>query len=156
MVKRDTLGTLRFNENLKSGQEYNFISRYLCTNTQGVFIDNVLSKRRVHANSIQGKVSKNKKEDTSTHYKSTLQNKYYLLKDIIEIGDLRSKRYLVNGLMALSYMLIQAKEDVPFYREIVHLTSKIKGNVKAFYFNLGCKLTKTINKGYWFYKKAKA
>lgn len=54
--KRKMLEGSIFNEHLKSGQEFNFFISVLYKNRsyKGIFVDEILSLRRVHDNSIQG------------------------------------------------------------------------------------------------------
>jgi glycosyltransferase involved in cell wall biosynthesis len=81
MVTRESIAELRFNEVLKSGQEYNFYSRYLLNKPKGKFMHECVAKRRIHANSIQQKLLidpvKRKKE--------------LLFNEIVLLNDLRNK-----------------------------------------------------------------
>ncbi|MDA9127602.1 glycosyltransferase [Flavobacteriaceae bacterium] len=58
-VKRSVISSIRFNENLNSGQEYNFNCKLTVINTNGKFLNRVTSSRRIHNNSIQGTLNKN-------------------------------------------------------------------------------------------------
>lgn len=62
MTKRSACEALRFNENLKSGQEYNFFIGYLANNSnaKGQFINEALCQRRLHDKSIQSVQRQNK------------------------------------------------------------------------------------------------
>src|SRR5690606_20939806 len=61
LIKRNEVKLL-FDEDLRSGQEYNFFSRLLFITNHGCFIDKCLTKRRVHVNSIQQQLKINNKE----------------------------------------------------------------------------------------------
>ncbi|WP_339916368.1 glycosyltransferase family 2 protein [Yeosuana marina] len=78
MVTRQSVGDLRFNEKLQSGQEYNFYSRYLLNKPKGKFIFECLSKRRIHNTSIQQELQK----DQIKQKKELLFNEIVLLNDI--------------------------------------------------------------------------
>jgi glycosyltransferase involved in cell wall biosynthesis len=80
MVTRQSVGDLRYNEGLKSGQEYNFYSRYLLNKPEGKFIYECLAKRRIHNNSIQQQLEK----DEIKKKKELLFNEIVLLNDIRE------------------------------------------------------------------------
>ena len=60
LCKKESIKDLKFNEELKSGQEYNFFSRYLIKTINGKHLDKVLAKRRVHESSIQEHQKNNK------------------------------------------------------------------------------------------------
>jgi glycosyltransferase involved in cell wall biosynthesis len=154
MATKASIASLGFNELLKSGQEYNFISRYLCTTTNGTFIHKVLSKRRVHPESIQFGVTQTMNQDQTKYLQRTIENKYYLLEDLKTIGDKASKVYLVNSIINFSYLLTQGKGKVPFYSEIIPTIKKVKGYKQAFYYRLAIFLTKNFGKGYRYFKKA--
>ena len=156
MAKRSSIGSLRFNENLKSGQEYNYISRYLSGTVNGKFIGQVLSKRRVHAGSIQAGVTKSIAQDQSTYIANTIENKFYLLKDLDAIGDKKSKLYLVNSMMSLGYSLAEKKEKIPFYTEILTEISLVKGSKKSAYFQMAVSAVTYVGKGYRLLKKAQS
>lgn len=52
MVKRQLVQDIAFNEKLRAGQEYNFICKLLLKTNSIVFIDEYLTKRREHDDSI--------------------------------------------------------------------------------------------------------
>lgn len=62
MTKRSTCEMLRFNESLKSGQEYNFFIGYLANNpnAKGQFLNEAMCHRRLHDNTIQSVQRQNK------------------------------------------------------------------------------------------------
>ncbi|WP_415375380.1 glycosyltransferase family 2 protein [Patiriisocius sp. Uisw_017] len=154
MATKASIASLGFNELLKSGQEYNFISRYLCTTTKGAFITKILSKRRVHAESIQSNVSKMMAIDQDAYHKRTVENKFLLLEDITTIGDDKSKLYLVNSIISFSYRLAQKKQDIPFFNEIVKHIKIVKSPKSARYYYAAVKGVRYTGKGYQLYKKA--
>ena len=154
MATRESISNLRFNEFLKSGQEYNFISRYLCTTTNGRFFDTVLSKRRVHSESIQSEINVLKDTNELDYNKQILINKYYLLQDIMTIGDDRSKNYLIEGIMKTGYFLVQIKDGIPFYDRIIPMLKQIKGTRKTKYYKLALFSLRNFGKGYRILKKA--
>ena len=57
IIKVSIAKQLRFNEILRSGQEYNYFSKLICLTEKGVFRDEVLSLRRYHESSIRNTVA---------------------------------------------------------------------------------------------------
>lgn len=154
MATRTSIGALRFNEALKSGQEYNFISRYLFSTTQGTFIHEVLSKRRVHPGSIQSSMNRKMEKDLIAYHQRTVENKVLLLKDIQAIGDDKSKEYLVHSIMNFSYQLALKKQSIPFFSEILKAIKTIKGPRNKRLFFIAMKTLKYSGKGYKLFKKS--
>jgi glycosyltransferase involved in cell wall biosynthesis len=155
MVKKATIN-IRFNEQLKSGQEYNFISRYLFYTTNGVFVNKTLAYRRVHSASIQSKVTKSEQSDMLNYLKQTVDNKFILLKDIISIGDASSKNYLINSLIWFSYRLVQEHRKLHLNSRISVLIFKLKGIKYFIQYVIAIFLSITLGRGYNFMKRAKA
>jgi glycosyltransferase involved in cell wall biosynthesis len=156
MATRASIAGLRFNENLKSGQEYNFISRYLCATTSGLIIPDILSKRRVHGGSIQWSVSENQAKHLKRYYNRTIENKLHLLTDIAEIGDTSSKTYLVNSLINFSYLLLTEKGGIPYFKDIFKYTKNIKGAECAIHYAIAIFGLRYFGRGYSLFKKAKS
>src|SRR5690606_19285932 len=61
LLKREVI-KIRFNEQLKSGQEYNFFSRLLFLTDKGKYLKKDVSKRRIHKGSIQVKLSSSRQK----------------------------------------------------------------------------------------------
>lgn len=154
MARKSSIGALKFNIDLTSGQEYNFFARYLCVNTNGKHITKVLSRRRVHPESIQSDVSKMVATNLNEYHKSTVENKFILLEDINTIGDYKSKLYLVSSIISFSYRLAEKKQDIPFFSEILRQIIKVKGINSALYYYVSIKGARYVGKGYRLYKKA--
>ncbi|WP_299116124.1 glycosyltransferase family 2 protein [uncultured Winogradskyella sp.] len=55
MVKRALVNTITYNENLKAGQEYNFICKLLLKTTSMATVDHFLTLRRAHEDSIRSR-----------------------------------------------------------------------------------------------------
>jgi len=156
MATKSSIGALRFNESLKSGQEYNFISRYLSTTVNGNIIEEILSKRRVHEGSIQAGVTRNREQDQLTYIADTLGNKFYLLRDIMDKGARKSEIYLVNSIMSLAYSLAEKKQTIPFYSEILNEITRVKGVKSKIFFQMAVVAVSLVGKGYRFLKKAQS
>lgn len=99
MTTRSSIGDLRFNEKLKSSQEYNFYSRYLIKNTNGSFINKTLSMRRVHSGSIQEKLNDNLLKKKS----KLLENEIIFLNDIEKIASKTILNRSLNRIIRFNY-----------------------------------------------------
>ena len=101
--KRDILNRIDFNEKLNSGQDYNFFAKVLAVTENGVCIDEVITRRRIHSKSIRGKL----KDDYIYNLKENVRLKYHMYMDVMPIvyfpNDLR--KWFLKGFMQLAYQL---------------------------------------------------
>lgn len=67
LIKSDLAKSIRFNENLQSGQEYNYYSKLVHSSCNAKFIDKVVSLRRYHEKSIR----------TQLHTDNKLQESFF-------------------------------------------------------------------------------
>ena len=151
MVTRQSVGELRFNEVLKSGQEYNFYSRYLLEKPKGEFIYECLARRRVHKTSIQQQLLK----DEIKKKKELLFNEMLLLKDIKGKVSRKLIKRSLKRLIRLSYETQKkftfSKVQFTVLKELISF-----GSLKAICCYLIWGMTNFIfGKGYFFIKLSK-
>lgn len=144
IIKAEIAKTIRFNENLKSGQEYNYFCKLVLESVNACFIDKVVSLRRRHNDSIKASIKTSSDLKKSYFYKSWLT---YL--DIKEKANIEDQKYLlikcINSIYAEKRQL--AKDPSLFTLEMFR-TFKMKGIYFAL-FILGLK----FNRAYYFRKK---
>lgn len=123
LIKRSIVKGIRFNEDLKSGQEYNYFAKMLTISNYCCFIDKILTKRRVHKNSIQENQKKNEKIYTLNKFK------VYLLtyKDLKSKIDDISSNHLLNMAMSKAFEIIGDKEKVPYFKLLLKSVYNMKG-----------------------------
>jgi glycosyltransferase involved in cell wall biosynthesis len=63
VLLRKSVVKIKFDERLRSGQEYNFFSRLLFDTNNGFYLKKDLSKRRIHIGSIQQKLYHNRQKE---------------------------------------------------------------------------------------------
>ncbi|MGZ0017459.1 glycosyltransferase family 2 protein [Yeosuana sp. AK3] len=98
LIKKDVAYFIKFDERLASGQEYNFNCKLTAKTINGVFLNKITSKRRIHNESIQGflKINKTKmlldrflvafitwQDLEDMDLKHTLDSRYYLFSSTI-------------------------------------------------------------------------
>lgn len=83
--------TIRFNENLQSGQEYNYFSKLILLSTNAVFIKEIVTLRRYHENSIRGDL----RSDKIMSLQGYLTTYWETYLDIMNIASKAIKRFLV-------------------------------------------------------------
>jgi len=109
LVSRHLIKDIRFNEKLRSGQEYNFFSKLtLSSKSEGTYINKTLSYRRVHANSIQ--------TDQSTSKQDYLLNKYSLFYNTYLESNFfapkKVKLYMLKNSQSFSFRLALSRNRI--------------------------------------------
>lgn len=124
MVKKACVKTIRFDENLLSGQEYNFFIKLLASqDLKGVYLNKVLCSIRRHSNSKQETLRLDSGLGFQRKYKVALQSYY----DVLESLNEDSKMFMIKRLFKLSHGIILNKQIPKFYFEFLHLYFKVGG-----------------------------
>ena len=147
LIKREVV-QIRFNEQLKSGQEYNFFSRLLFLTDRGKYLKKDVSKRRIHKGSIANELEVSKDK-----------NLMYLYNDIILFNDIKTysseklKNRFLKRIIRFSVYNTNKFELPKFRFEILRLLFQL-GSLKAIFFYCIWMLSNLIfGKGYWLVKK---
>ena len=137
--------SIRFNEQLQSGQEYNYFSKLVHQSTDGQFIDEVVTLRRYHENSIRSNLKKQNALD-----EGAFRANWFTYLDLLFVAKPKTLEVLIRRCVALVYKTKQVliKEKVLFVREIFRFY-----NYKGIYFLLMLFGVKLFNKGYFFRNK---
>lgn len=108
---RSSIASLRFNPNIiTDGDEYNFFSRYLIQSEKGVFVNKILTKRRIHNNALSSPTSYNKIQ----FLKKISNIKYQTFLDLKKSDRNDLKRWFLKGYMLNSFFLAQER-IMPLY-----------------------------------------
>jgi glycosyltransferase involved in cell wall biosynthesis len=109
-IKREKIGTIKFDEELVSGQEYNFCIRVMAKNKlSGVFINEQLSKRRIHKDSIQER----QKKDDLQGFKNKYIVAFKTFREVYYDISKSSKVFFINRILKLSFTLLENKR-IPY------------------------------------------
>jgi glycosyltransferase involved in cell wall biosynthesis len=125
--KREILQNITFNERLEAGQEYNFFVRLLNHPIQGVFIDQVLTHRRIHS----GAISVLNKGDDLGYLYILATIKYQTANDLVIYKNTELIRWFLSGYMQYAFKLAFNRKKIPFcfqgYKMICSYYSVFKG-----------------------------
>lgn len=147
LVKREVV-QIRFNEQLKSGQEYNFFSRLLFLTDRGKYLKKDVSKRRIHKGSIANELDVSK--DKNLIY---LYNDLILFNDIKFYSNEKLKNRFLKRIIRFSVHATNKFELPKFRLEILKLLFQL-GSLKTMFFYCIWILSNLIfGKGYWLMKK---
>ena len=152
MLKREVAEQISWNERMRSWQDYNYFCKMVLKTEEGEYLDEILTYRRLHNNSIQQSMNSNPLKFNS----ELLENRIYTYKDIENKLDPYTKTELVYGMMNLSFEIAKEKR-VPAHISLVKkIVSKELGVFALFNFNFALFLVKITGKGYHFLSKAKS
>lgn len=149
---RELVENIKFNENIISlGDEYNFFIRILHQPFKAVFINEILTHRRVHKDSIT-----NIDTEKSNKYFAIIANlKYQTALDLVAYRDVKLIRWFLSGYMRYSFMLAIENKTIPYKNEAFKLICKYYSFSKGIAFVLALILGHYFNKGYNIMKYAR-
>jgi glycosyltransferase involved in cell wall biosynthesis len=90
-LKTEIGKSIRFNEQLQSGQEYNYFSKLVHKSTNAIFINEVVTLRRDHEDSIRTNLKTIEEQRRGSFFKHWLT-----LKDIKEFSAIKTHRHLLR------------------------------------------------------------
>ncbi|WGK63797.1 glycosyltransferase family 2 protein [Croceiramulus getboli] len=150
--RRELLKQLKFNENYSTdGDEYNFFSRLLHINTNGKFVNEILTKRRVHDDSLTQGFNSNSPE----FQRKIAFIKYSTFLDIESFGNKSLLRWLLSGYMQYAFRIGLSRKRVPFFPQSVIGVIKYFGVIEGFSFFISILCAYMFKKGYLFLRFAK-
>jgi glycosyltransferase involved in cell wall biosynthesis len=144
-LKRDIALSINFNEQLQSGQEYNYYSKLVHKSVNTVFIDKVLSLRRAHDDSIRSQLK------TKTQIQESYFNKmWFTYLDVKMYANKETRQFLMKQSVQLVF---QSKHtfSISFSKFFLALYKEM--GMKSFYLPLYFLSIKFFGKGYYFIAK---
>jgi len=135
---------IKFNENLRSGQEYNFFSRYLFYTTKGKYLKEDLCYRRIHKDSI----------NQSTSLQLLIDNEIFLLQGL---GYFASSKIVKRSLKRIIRFSYESKKNCSLRQiqlKVLRTLRSHKRYKSLWYYSNWIILNAVSGKGYSFIKKA--
>jgi len=149
---REIVEKINFNENITTdGDEYNFFVRLLHQPNKGIFINEILTHRRIHHNSI----SNINAENTTNFLYKVANVKYQTAQDLVIYNNEKLIRWFLSGYMQYAFSLVNDKQTVPNYEEGFKLICRYYSFIKGCAFILAIESTKYFGKGYRILKYAR-
>jgi len=147
--RKASLNKIKFNTGiLTDGDEYNFFTRFLIGNEKGVFVNKILTHRRLHNETL----SNPEKYDKIAGFYKVSKIKYLTFIDIKGSNEKNLKRWFLKGYMLNSYNLAKTRnrpyklyESLPYIKTYYSLT-------KAISFLMSIYSVWMISKGYFLLK----
>ena len=151
MLKKEVAEKISWNEKMQSWQDYNYFCKMLLVTENGIYLDEVLTHRRLHAESIQKTLTKNKK-----HFRiKLLDNRLLTYNDVHIHLDLHTKRELIYGMMNLCFELAKFHIISREFWDVHRIVKKNLGFSSALFFRTSIYSSLILKKGNYFLEKAK-
>jgi glycosyltransferase involved in cell wall biosynthesis len=147
LVRRKVI-QIRFNEELKSGQEYNFFARLLFVTDNGKYLKKDVSKRRIHKGSIAYELEVSK--DKNLMY---LHNDLILFNDIKSYSSEKLKNRFLKRIIRFSVHTTNKFELPKFRLEVLRFLFQLGSLKTIFFYCIWMLLNLIFGKGYWLVKK---
>lgn len=149
--RRKIVDSVKFNENITDGDEYNFFIKVLQNEVKGVFINQILTHRRMHIDSISFKNKQN-----NINYMSILATlKYQTASDLVVYDNKALIRWFLSGYMRISFDLAIRRTTLPYKKEAFKLICKYQSVKKGCSFLVALFLGSHFKKGYNIMKYAR-
>lgn len=144
-IKASLAKSIRFNENLQSGQEYNYFSKLVLISNKAVFVNEIVTLRRHHENSIRSNL-----KTKSAHNLGSFRSNWYTYLDVRKIADRSMRLVLLKRCIDIIYdeKSILIKNKINFIKSIF-----VEFRLKGFYFLGMIFLRIFFNKGFFFKKR---
>lgn len=148
---RKSVESIKFNEDITDGDEYNFFVRMLHQSVKGTFIKQILTHRRIHADSISVKNSEN-----DIKYLSIIAVlKFQTAQDLVLYNNKKLIRWFLSGYIRYSFDLAKEKEPIPFCNPAFKLICRYYSFPKGMAFLIALGAAKYFGKGYGISKYAR-
>lgn len=133
IIKSSLAKSIRFNETIKSGQEYNFFSKLVCKTDNGIFLDQVVSLRRHHNNSKRTTIAAGNRKMESV----AVTTWFTYLETKAQLSDQVSKMLLFRAYLAIVNFKEFPKDinKMKFWKEMFKWF-KSKLFIKYLYYNI--------------------
>ena len=150
--KREFLEKIKFNENITTdGDEYNFFVRFLHHTINGALLNEIVTHRRMHLDSLTTINGVN-----STNFLAKVANvKYQTAQDLVVYNNVSLIRWFLSGYMQYSFDLAKKKESVPSFFLAFKLICTYYSLSKGYAFIGALVTAKYFNKGYNIMKYAR-
>jgi len=147
LMSKDLLNSsgVSFNENLKSGQEYNFFTKlFFKAKINTVYVDKVQCIRRLHTSSIQAR--QNCSQIIYLENKFELFSKTY--DELREFSEKNIRLYFIRNCQSFAFRLFQKNQKIPELSRFIIVLFKETGFFKTLVFLLSLLSLKITGKGY--------
>lgn len=146
---RKSIEALKFDEGVLTGQEYQIFCQYLMEENRGMFINEFLSLRRIHDNSVQIVQKNNPELINKNKFKFSFRT-YLTIENKIQ---LKEKKILVKRAAVYYLSLIREKDFLCYQKDLLISIKKLYGYKIWFQYFMALNYLKHTNKAKYRIKK---
>lgn len=149
---REILENIKFNENITTdGDEYNFFVKLLHETVKGSFINQILTHRRIHIDSLTIIFGVK-----NINYLSKIAKiKFLTARDLVFYNNIDLIRWFLSGYMQYSFDLANGNNKVPYQNAAFRLICYNYSYTKGIAFIIALVFARYFNKGYSIMKYAR-
>ncbi|MFV8226697.1 glycosyltransferase family 2 protein [Christiangramia aquimixticola] len=151
MLRRDLAMKIKWNEQMKSWQDYNYFCKMLLISEKGEYLDLVLTHRRLHPDSIQKSLT----TTIENFNRELLENRLFTYWDINKDLDVKTRIELIFGMMNISFELARLNEKSQYIGEVSKIVKMELGRISKNVFEIALITARISRKGYLLLNKAK-
>lgn len=148
--KRSKLKLFKFNENITYGDEYNFFTQFLHLNTNGVWVNEILTHRRVHQDSLSSNIDMNSVE----YFKKIATIKFVTARDIEVYDNLNLIKWFLSGYMHYAFKIALKGKRPPYFENSFLIIAANFGKIKALSFISAIFSALLFKKGYFLLRRS--
>jgi glycosyltransferase involved in cell wall biosynthesis len=147
--KKDFLKDLKFNEKITDGDEYNFFIRFFHHTQKGFFLNEIVTHRRIHDNSISV-------INRLDNFDVILCNiKFQTANDLQQYNNNKLIQWFLSGYMRYAFQIASQKQNVPCRSDAFLLICRYFSVIKGCFFLCALFTGFYFKKGYGLMKKAR-
>lgn len=151
MLKRKVAEKISWNEKMKSWQDYNYFCKMLLVTENGAYLDEILTHRRLHSNSIQTALTK----DVVSFKQELLDNRIFTFQDIQEQIGHKTRSELIFGMMNLCYELRKLNSFPEKIKQVKDIVRRNLGLISLILFQSSIVSAWVLKRGFFLLEKAK-
>lgn len=151
LCKREVLYQVSFNEDFQTdGDEYNFFTQFLHLNTNGVWVNKILTHRRLHEQSLSASIDTNSKK----YLWKIAIIKFVTARDIEIYDNYQLSKWFLSGYMQYAFTLSLKGHVPPFFNKSFLIIASHFGKKQALSFIGSIFSALLFKRGYFLLKKA--
>ncbi|WP_424494767.1 glycosyltransferase family 2 protein [Salinimicrobium sp. GXAS 041] len=147
IIRRSIAEKISFNETIMFWQDYNYFCKMLLLTNNGIFLEKVLTYRRIHSDSMTASQELRTKRLIHLSYLTFIEIDGYISETV--------RKELVRNLMNLSFSLSKNREKNKFKKEIQKIVVENFGNTSHLWFLAALNAAYLFQKGEFFLEWSK-
>ncbi|MCC8358519.1 glycosyltransferase family 2 protein [Salinimicrobium sediminilitoris] len=151
ILKREVANQISWNEKMKSWQDYNYFCKMLLVTENGIYLDEVLTHRRLHSKSIQKELL----ASPVNFHNELLENRILTFHDVSAQMDAGTRKEMLYALMNHCFELAKLRSVSKKWFQVLSLVKKHLGFEFATVFGVSLFAGLSSGRGFALLERAK-